>query len=248
MALPTVVTREEWREARIALLAEEKALTRARDELSTRRRNLPMVRVDKEYLFEGPDGQVTLLDLFDGRRQLIVRHFMFDPGWESGCKSCTAGADELCDGLFEHLRARETNLVVIARAPFEKLERYRAGRGWSFPLYSSFGSDFNYDYHVTLDSSVAPVEYNYRDRTGHEAAGTGYYLEGDEPMEQPGESCFLRDGDTIYHTYSAYARGGEMTGGSYYYLDLTALGRQEDWEEPKGRAADPHGAVPNFAT
>src|SRR3954452_768837 len=180
MALPTVVTREEWREARIALLAEEKALTRARDELSTRRRNLPMVRVDKEYLFEGPDGQVTLLDLFDGRRQLIVRHFMFDPGWESGCKSCTAGADELCDGLFEHLRARETNLVVIARAPFEKLERYRAGRGWSFPLYSSFGSDFNYDYHVTLASSVAPVEYNYRDRAGHEAAGTGPCLEGGE--------------------------------------------------------------------
>ena len=115
---------------------------------------------------------MSLLDLFEGRRQLIVRHFMFGPSWEVGCPSCTAGADELCDGLLRHLHARETTLVVVARAPFEKLERYRAERGWTFPFYSSHGSDFNYDFHVTLDESVAPVEYNYRTKAEHEAAGT----------------------------------------------------------------------------
>jgi predicted dithiol-disulfide oxidoreductase (DUF899 family) len=248
MSLPNVVSRDEWLAARKELLADEKAMTRARDELNVKRRMMPMVRLEKDYVFHGQDGEVGLLDLFDGRRQLIVRHFMFGPTWDTGCPSCTAGADELSEGLLKHLHARETTLVVIARAPIEKLERYRADHGWTFPFYSSHGSDFNYDFHVTLDEAVAPVEYNYRTKAEHEAAGTTGYVDGERPVEQPGESYFLRDGDAVFHTYSVYARGAEATGGSYYFLDQTALGRPEEWEEPKGRAADPHGAIPNFAT
>jgi predicted dithiol-disulfide oxidoreductase (DUF899 family) len=237
MSLPQVVSREDWLAARKELLAREKELTRARDRLTADRRRLPMVRIDKEYVFEGPNGEATLLDLFEGRSQLIVVHFMFDPTWEKGCQSCTAGADEMSDGLRTHLKARDTSLAYVARAPFAKLEAYRQERGWTFPWYSSYGSDFNYDFHVTLDQSVAPMEYNF----------SAEPLEGDQPMELPGRSSFLRDGDTIYHTYSVYARGLETMGGSYYLLDETALGRQEDWEEPKGRAASVRGAVPNFA-
>ncbi len=210
MSLPKVVSRDEWLSARKELLAEEKAMTLARDELNVKRRLLPMVRVEKDYVFHG--------------------------------------ADELSEGLLSHLHARETTLVVVARAQFEKLERYRAEHGWTFPVYSSYGSDFNYDYHVTLDESIAPVEYNYRTKAEHEAAGTPGYVEGERPVEQPGESYFLRDGGDVFHTYSVYARGAEATGGSYYFLDQTALGRQEEWEEPKGRAVDPHGAIPDFAT
>jgi predicted dithiol-disulfide oxidoreductase (DUF899 family) len=248
MSLPEIVSREEWLTARKRLLDEEKAMTRARDALNVKRRMLPMVRVDKPYRFHGRDGDASLLDLFEGRRQLIVRHFMFGPDWDSGCPSCTAGADELADGLLQHLHARQTTLAVVSRAPLEKLERYKAERGWTFPWYSSFGSDFNYDFHVTLDESVAPMEYNYRTSEEHERAGSGFYVQGTQPIEHPGESYFLRDGDQVFHTYSTYARGAEASGGSYYMLDLTALGRQEEWEEPKGRAVDPHGAVPDFAT
>jgi predicted dithiol-disulfide oxidoreductase (DUF899 family) len=248
MSLPDVVSRDESTRARKEFLVREKQFTRQRDQLNADRRRLPMVRIEKDYRFDGPEGEVSLLDLFDGRRQLIVSHFMFDPRWEDGCPSCSAGAEEMTDGLRDHLRARETNLVYVSRAPLAKLERYKAKKGWTFPWYSSFGSDFNYDFHVTMDESVAPVEYNYRSKAEHEAAGTGYYLEGEPPIEEPGLSFFLRDGDTVYHTYSTYARGAEMLGGSYYFLDLTALGRQEEWEEPKGRAADPHAADPSFPT
>jgi predicted dithiol-disulfide oxidoreductase (DUF899 family) len=235
MSLPEVVSRDEWLVARKELLAREKELTRQRDELNADRRRLPMVRVEKDYTFEGPDGKVSLLDLFEGRRQLIVRHFMFDPEWEDGCSSCTAGADEISDGLLDHLRTRDTSFAVVSRAPLDKIERYKSKRGWTFAWYSSHGSDFNYDFGVTLDASVAPPVYNYRSEPG---------LEG----EQPGQSCFLREGDDVFHTYSNYARGAEMTGGSYYYLDLTALGRQEEWEEPKDRTADRRGARPDFAS
>ena len=207
MNLPKVVSCDEWIVARKELLADEKAMTRARDELSVKRRMLPMVRIEKDYVFRGPEGEASLLDLFGGRRQLIVRHFMFGPMWETVCSSCTAGVDELSDGLLQHLGARETTLVVIARAPIDKLERYRAERGWTLPFYSSYGSDFNYDFHVTLDESVAPVEYNYRTKAEHEAAGTPGYVEGEQPVEQPGESYLLRDGDAVFHTYSVYARG-----------------------------------------
>ena len=248
MSLPDIVSREEWLVARKQLLADEKQMTKAHDQLAAKRRMLPMVLIDKEYVFQGSDGPVTLLDLFDGRRQLIVRHFMFGPDWDTGCPGCTAGADEMSDGLLRHLNVRETSWVAIARAPIEKLEAYKAERGWTFPFYSSFGSDFNYDFHVTLDESVAPLEYNYRTKEEHEAAGTGGYVKGEQPIEQPGESYFLRDGDQVFHTYSTFARGSESVGGSYYFLDLTALGRQEDWEEPKDRSAAPRSAVPDFST
>ncbi len=245
MALPDVVSPEVWRAARVQLLAEEKAMTRARDALSAKRRELPMVEITKDYVFEGREGEVTLRELFDGRDQLIVVHFMFDPEWEDGCPSCTAGADEMSPGHLEHLHARDTSLVYVSRAPIGKIERYKAKRGWTFPWYSSFGSDFNYDFHVTLDESVAPVEYNYRSPEEYERRGTTLYSGGS--VEYPGRSAFLRVDDRVFHTYSVYARGTETIGGSYYLLEETALGRQEDWEEPKGRAESVRGAVPDFA-
>jgi predicted dithiol-disulfide oxidoreductase (DUF899 family) len=248
MSLPNVVSREEWLTARKELLAKEKELTRRRDALNAERRRLPMVRIDKDYVFEGPEGKVGLVDLFEGRLQLILGHFMFDPSWEDGCPSCSAGADEVSKGLLEHLHARDTTLAYVSRAPLEKLERYKAKKGWTFPWYSSYGSDFNYDFHVTMDESVAPLEYNYRTKAEHEQAGTAYYFEGEQPIEEPGSSYFLRDDDIVFHTYSTFGRGAEQTGGSYYFLDLTALGRQEDWEEPKGRAEAAHRASPDFAT
>ncbi|MEA2459169.1 MAG: hypothetical protein QOC95_2141, partial [Thermoleophilaceae bacterium] len=150
---------------------------------------------------------------------------------------------EIADGLLEHLYTRDTTLVQVSRAPIEKIERYKAKRSWTLPWYSSYASDFNYDFHVTLDESVAPVEYNYRPKSEFEARGQGHFVRG----EQPGTSYFLRDGDRVFHTYSNFARGAEMTGGSYYWLDLTALGRQEEWEEPNGRAEAARGAVPDFA-
>jgi predicted dithiol-disulfide oxidoreductase (DUF899 family) len=248
MALPQVVSNDEWLLARKALLAKEKELTRERDALSAERRRLPMVRVEKDYDFEGPDGKVGLLDLFEGRRQLIVGHFMFDPRWEEGCPSCSAGADEISKGLIAHLHARDTTLAYVSRAPLAKIEAYKARKGWTFPWYSSYGSDFNYDFNVTLDESVAPVVYNYRTKAEHEQAGTSVYVEGEQPVEGPGRSHFLRDGDAVFHTYSVYARGLETIGGSYYLLDETALGRQEEWEEPKDRATDARGPVPDFSS
>jgi len=247
MSLPQVVSRDEWVIARKRLLAREKELTRLRDELSAERRRLPMVEITKEYRFDGPQGRVTLLDLFDGRSQLIVGHFMFSPDWRDGCPSCSAGADEMSPGHLEHLHARDTALVYVSRAPLDRIEAYRARRGWTFPWYSSYGSDFNYDFHATLDESVAPVEYNFRTGDELEQAGAAAGLDGDQPVEAPGRSSFLRQGDRVFHTYSVYARGLETIGGSYYLLDETALGRQEDWEEPKGRAAAARGAVPDFA-
>jgi predicted dithiol-disulfide oxidoreductase (DUF899 family) len=248
MSLPKIVTRDEWLVARKELLAKEKELTRRRDALSAERRELPMVEIEKDYVFEGPDGEARLIDLFEGRSQLFVGHFMFDPSWEDGCPSCTAGVDEVSKGLIEHLNVRDSTLAYVSRAPLEKLERYKAKKGWTIRWYSSYGSDFNYDFNVTLDETVAPVEYNYRSKPEHERAGTGYYVQGEQPIELPGLSCFLRADDRVFHTYSTYGRGAEMLGGSYYWLDLTALGRQEDWEEPKGRAASARAAVPDFAS
>jgi predicted dithiol-disulfide oxidoreductase (DUF899 family) len=234
MSLPRIASREEWLAARKELLEREKEQTRARDALNADRRRLPMVEITKPYAFHGPQGDISLLDMFEGRRQLIVGHFMFDPEWEDGCSSCSAGCDEVSHGLLDHLHTRDTTLAYVSRAPLEKLERWKAIKGWHFPWYSSHGSDFNYDFDVTLDKSVKPPVYNFRPID----------MEG----EMPGQSHFLRDGDRVFHTYSNYARGAEMTGGSYYFLDLTALGRQEDWEEPKGRADLERGAQPNFAS
>ncbi len=156
MSLPDVVSREEWEAARKELLAEEKAFTKQRDALNTKRRRLPMVKIEKDYEFEGPDGNVRLPDLFEGRRQLVVGHFMFDPSWDDGCPSCTAGADEISDGLLEHLHTRDTTFAYVSRAPLAKIQDYKSRQGWTFPWYSSYGSDFNYDFHVTMDESVMP--------------------------------------------------------------------------------------------
>jgi predicted dithiol-disulfide oxidoreductase (DUF899 family) len=230
MSLPEVVSRDEWLVARKALLVKEKESTRARDALNAERRRLPMVEIDKDYAFEGPAGRASLLDLFEGRRQLIVDHFMWpDPTVAVGCPSCSGRVDQY--GNLAHLHERETTIVVVSRAPLDKIEPFKQRMGWTFPWYSSWGSDFNYDFHVTLDEAVAPIEYNYRDKAELEAAGFTQ-IEGD----LHGTSAFLRDGDRVFHTYSTYGRGTEQVGGTHYYLDLTALGRQEDWEEPAGRS------------
>jgi predicted dithiol-disulfide oxidoreductase (DUF899 family) len=245
VSLPDVRSRDEWLAARKALLVTEKEMTRARDALSTQRRELPMVKIEKRYEFQGPDGALALDELFDGHRQLIIQHFMFDPSWDDGCPSCTAAADELSSGLLDHLRARSTKFVAVSRAPLDKIESYRRRRGWSFPWYSSFGSDFNYDFNVTIDASVVPVMFNYRTLDELESVGLGWLGEGSS--EQPGYSCFVRDDQEVFHTYSVFARGCEMLGGAYYFLDMTALGRQEEWEEPKGRAEDPRKGQPDFS-
>jgi predicted dithiol-disulfide oxidoreductase (DUF899 family) len=247
MSLPRIATMQEWVEARKGLLAKEKELTRQRDALNAERRNLPMVEVDKQYVFDGPNGQVTLLDMFQGRRQLILYHFMFDPEWDEGCSSCSAGTDELSPGFFEHLHVRDTSYAMVSRAPQAKLERWKAHKGWDIPWYSSFGSDFNYDFGVTIDDSVRPAVYNFRSRAEYGQLGEDFVPAG-ESSEMPGRSCFLRVGDRVFRTYSQYARGLESTGGSYYFLDLTALGRQEDWEEPHGRTESARSAMPNFAS
>ena len=239
MAYPEVVTREEWLAARKRLLAAEKAATRSRDALNAERRRLPMVRIDKEYVFEGPEGKVTLAGLFGDSRQLIVQHVMFDPDWDAACPGCTAGIDEVADGMLAHVRSRDTAFVLVSRAPLAKLQKYQAAKGWTVPWYSSYGSDFNYDFQATLDRSIPQLEYNYRPEPEIVSGDTA-------SAEVPGLSCFLRDGDDIFHTYSTYARGTDGLGGSYSLLDLTALGRQEDWEEPKGRAPRLHGADPTF--
>ena len=250
MSLPKIASRDEWMAARMELLAREKELTRQTDALNIERRELPMVEITKPYEFDGPNGKVTLLDMFEGGRQLIVQHFMFDPGWEDGCSSCSAGADELANGLLDHLHVRDTTFAAVSRAPFAKLEDYRTRKGWEFPWYSSNGSGFNYDFHATIDESVAPLEINYRTRSDIErpqGAAIAWASTADQPFEMPGISCFLRDGDDVFHTYSTFARGTEALGGAYAFLDMTALGRQEEWEEPKGRADTARGAVPGFA-
>lgn len=247
MTLPDIRSREDWLQARKALLADEKELTRRRDALSVQRRELPMVEIDTDYVFEGPSGPVGLRDLFQGRRQLIVYHFMFDPAWEQGCPSCTAGTDEISPGFLEHLHIRDTTYAMVSRAPLAKLERYRSERGWQIPWYSSKGTSFNVDFGVTIDESVRPGEYNYRTRAEFEAAGSDFF-EADQPFEMPGLSCFLEHEGRVFHTYSTYARGLESVGDVYYYLDLTALGRQEEWEEPKGRSEKLRTGSPDFSS
>jgi predicted dithiol-disulfide oxidoreductase (DUF899 family) len=216
LAHPTVASREEWLSERKMLLADEKELTKHRDRVNAKRRRMPMVKMDKEYVFDGPDGKVSLLNLFEGRRQLIVYHFMFDPAWDEGCSGCTDLVNALGDLTL--LNARDTTFSLVSRSPLEKLEHYKAKQGWCLPWVSSFGSEFNYDFHVTLDKSVTPVHYNYRDE--EELAGEGHGL-----------SVFFRLNDDVFHTYSTYARGCEGLTDAYSLLDLTPYGRQEDFED-----------------
>jgi predicted dithiol-disulfide oxidoreductase (DUF899 family) len=225
MPHPPIVTRQQWLEQRKELLVREKELTHHKDRVNAERRRLPMVKLDKPYLFEGANGKLSLLDLFQGRRQLIVYHFMFDPKWEKGCPGCTGYVDALGD--LSMLNARDTTFAVISRAPFAKLEAYRKLKGWDIDWFSSFGSDFNYDFHVTLDESVAPIEYNYRNLAEMKARRGPNGMQG----EEHGLSVFFRIGDDVYHTYSAYARGTESLDDAYDLLDMTPYGRQEDFED-----------------
>ena len=180
-----------------------------------------MVKINKTYTFEGPDGEVTLLELFEGRCQLIVHHFMFDPEWDEGCSSCSYAADDF--GNMTHLHDKNTSFVMVSRAPLKKLEVWKARKGWTLPWVSSYGSDFNYDFYATVDESVTPMRVNYRDKAELEQAG----LKSDGKGEIPGYSVFLRDGDTIYHTYATFARGVELLVSGTQFLDLTPLGRRE---------------------
>jgi predicted dithiol-disulfide oxidoreductase (DUF899 family) len=230
MSLPNIVSRAEWTEARVKLLRREKALTKSRDELSAARRRLPMVQVTEGYRFTAADGRrPALVDLFERRHQLIVDHYMFDPDWEDGCMSCAGRVDQY--GNLQHLHRRDTTVAVVSRAPIEKIERFKHKMGWDFPWYSSFGSRFNFDYGVSFDDTVQAPTYNYRSAAEWQARGMPA-----PKGEVHGTSAFLRDGDRVFHTYSTYGRGTEQVGGTHYYLDMTALGRQEHWEEPRGRA------------
>jgi predicted dithiol-disulfide oxidoreductase (DUF899 family) len=225
MNLPRVVSREQWLVARKKLLEKEKEFTRQRDALNAERRGLPMVAIDKDYVFEGPNGKASLLDLFDGCRQLIVQHFMFDPRWDEGCPTCSFDADSI--GHLAHLRARDTAYAAVSRAPLTKIEPFKARMSWTFPWYSSYGSDFNYDFHVTLDEGVAPIVYNYRNKSELEQAGMSSLTKGSN--EVAGVSVFLRHDNRVLHAYSTYGRGTDLLSATYNYLDLTPLGRQEGW-------------------
>ncbi|WP_238357492.1 DUF899 domain-containing protein [Cohnella zeiphila] len=203
-SLPRVVSREEWFAARQDLLVKEKEATRALDALAAERRKLPMVRVDKDYVFEGKGGKVSLLDLFDGRRQLIVYHFMFAPEWEEGCVGCSMLVDGM--GHLSHLHARDTSLVLISRAPLDKIEPFRKRMGWTVPWYSSYESEFNYDFGATNDKGEISCL-----------------------------SVFLRDGDDVFQTYFTSARGTDRLNFHFNYLEMTPFGRQETWEDsPEG--------------
>lgn len=203
-SLPKIVSREEWQRARAEFLLKEKAATRARDALNAERRRLPMVKIEKDYVFTGPQGQVSLLDLFEGRRQLIVYHFMFAPdvhGWPTaGCPGCSMVADYL--GPIEHLHARDTSLTLVSLAPLANLEAYKQRMGWKLPWVSSEGSTFNHDFNATMDDG-----------------------------EMFGLSCFLREGETIYQTYYTSNRALEAVDTVFTLLDWTVLGRQETWED-----------------
>ena len=213
-----IVSRGEWVAARKDLLKQEKEFTRQRDELSRRLRSLPWERVEKDYVFDGPDGRETLAELFGGRSQLIVYHFMFDPGWDEGCKICAFMADHFAP-LVAHLRQRDVTMLAVSSAPFAKLAAFRQRMGWDFKWVSCAGNDFNRDYRVSFTQEQVDqgaVEYNYRNERGHPST------------ELPGMSVFCRDAGDVFHTYSSYARGLEAFLGTYRLLDIVPRGRDED--------------------
>lgn len=217
-----VVSSEEWLAARRQLHEQEKAEFAARQEVNAARRRLPMRQIDQGYVFDGPDGKVSLLDLFEGKRQLVTYHFMFDPEWEEGCKHCSFVADNIGD--LAHLHALDTTIALVSRAPYGKIAPFKERMGWTIPWVSSHGTRFNYDFHVTLDEEVAPVEYDYMDKAELEQDGR-WFTEG----EAGGMSVFWRaDDDTVYHTYSAYGDGIDILHGTLLYADMTPLGRRDD--------------------
>jgi predicted dithiol-disulfide oxidoreductase (DUF899 family) len=208
MNLPPVVSEAEWRAAREELLGKEKEATRARDALAAERRRLPMVEIEKDYVFDGPAGKASLIDLFEGRRQLIVYHFMFGPNQDEGCDGCSMFVDQVCH--LAHLHARDTSFALVSRAPLANIQPYKERMGWTIPWFSSFGSDFN------VDLGLSP-----------ETPQAGVYQDG----EMFGLSVFLRDGDRVFRTYFTNRRGVEALGSVWTFLDLTPLGRQEEWED-----------------
>lgn len=213
---PEVVSRDEWLEARRQLLVREKELTRQRDEVDRLRRALPWVRVEKEYLFEGPEGRVGLSDLFAGRSQLIVSHFMFGPDWEEGCVGCSFRSDGV-DGALPHLEHHGVSFATVSRAPIDRIEAFRRRMGWRFRWVSSLQSEFNFDFHVSFrpeEIATGKVFYNYGPRDF-------------ESEELSGLSVFARKEEQIFHTYSTFGRGDEMVDTAYMYLDLTPRGRNE---------------------
>jgi predicted dithiol-disulfide oxidoreductase (DUF899 family) len=226
---PKVASREEWLAARKELLAREKAATRERDAVNALRRRLPMVLVDKDYTFEGPHGALRLVDMFEDASQLYVHHFMWIDARREGCPSCTAAmAQTFTPATRAALKERDVTLACVARAPFAELARWAVERAWTFPFYSTNDGDFTYDYHVTLDERRAPIEYNYRDKAELLAHGMPeHVLRGDWNAC----SVFMRRGNAVYHTYSAYARGMDALALPFTFLDLTPYGRQEDWED-----------------
>jgi predicted dithiol-disulfide oxidoreductase (DUF899 family) len=223
---PRIVSAAEWLAARKELQAAEEEAVRTLQQIAARRREMPAVKIEKDYVFEGPGGQASLLDLFEGRRQLIVQHFMFDPAWDEGCPVCSYQADSI--GPLAHLHARTTTFAAVSRAPISKIEPFRRRMGWTFPWYSSHGSDFNYDFHVTNDESVAPIEYNFR--TPQELADMGEPFFA-RPGEQGGVSVFFRDGDTVLRTWSGYGPVTYLLCGNDILLDLTPLGLQDETVE-----------------
>lgn len=213
-----VVSREEWLSARTSFLTKEKEFTRLRDELSRQRRDLPWVLVDDPYRFDTPEGERTLAGLFDGRSQLAIYHFMFSPEWDEGCPHCSFWADNF-DGIDVHLHHRDVTFLAVSRAPLPKIERFKERMGWSFPWVSSFGSDFNFDYHVSFTSEErenATAFYNYVETNPG-------------PADREGVSAFIKDdAGSVFHTYSCYARGIDILNGAYNFLDLMPKGRDED--------------------
>jgi predicted dithiol-disulfide oxidoreductase (DUF899 family) len=230
-----IVSRDEWLAARRQLLAREKELTRLRDQIAAERRALPWVKIEKPYVFDSPNGKQTLADLFDGRSQLIVKHFMFGPDWPEGCVGCSFESDHV-NGALPHLEHHDVTYVTVSRAPLPRIETFRQRMGWQFKWVSSFANDFNYDFHVSFTPEQAAqgkVDYNYEMRP---------FMSD----EMSGRSVFYRDdaGD-VFHTYSSFARGGEMFLGTYHYLDITPKGRDEttrgnltDWVRHHDRYGD----------
>lgn len=218
MKTPTIVSRDEWLSARTAYLAKEKEFTRLRDQLSQERRELPWVKVDKEYQFDSLNGKETLAELFEGRSQLIIYHFMFGPDWEEGCPSCSFWADNF-NNIVVHLNHRDITLIAVSSAQLDKLEAYKKRMGWNFKWVSSFGNDFNYDYHVSFtpdEMKMNEVYYNY-------------HLTPFVSDELSGVSVFYKNQEGgIFHTYSCYSRGLDMLNGAYHYMDLIPKGRDED--------------------
>lgn len=231
-SLPQVVARDRWLSARRELHAQEDQLRRHHADVIAARRRLPMVRVEKEYLFEGSAGATSLTDLFGDRHQLVIFHLMFDPSWDDACQSCSEFAEELRDGLLMALWARDTAFAAVSRAPFDKLRAVRDRRLWDFPWYSSAGNDFNYDFHITLDELVAPVMYDFAPKAEIVAAGTPNDLVASEiPVELAGLSSFVRDGASVFHTYTTYERGIDEVSQARSLLELTML----DDRLPPGR-------------